>query len=128
MKGYPDDRDTLGPSLGQQLAGTMFAPEPPTGPQTPPRTKAMNRYGAYQLWKRSEEGGRAFGWMLVSARRQLAAGARRISTKALVEACRATLRCDLNNSYTSWLADDLLAVEPLLESVIERRVRKKARA
>jgi hypothetical protein len=54
----------------------------------------------------------------------LRSGAKRISTKALVETARAELKLEINNTYTAYIADDLLIVEPAFEQVIERRQRK----
>lgn len=108
--------------------GQRHSSPPPSGPQTPIHTKAMNTYRAYLAWKRSEEGGRIFGWMLKEARKRAAAGAYRIGVKQLAEEARATLRGELNNVFTAWISDDLVEAEPGLLPLIERRVRKKAKA
>jgi hypothetical protein len=138
VKCYPDDRR---PTMSEQLAGTLFdaqtrpdadllyAPLPtPSGPQTPVPTRALNSFNAYCAWKRSDDGGRAMGWMLTRAREQLAAGEQRIGMKALTERCREMLKVALNNAWTAWLADDLVAADPRLLPLIERRVRRKAKA
>ena len=130
MKGFPDDRDAIArrPSMSQQLADTMFAPLPtPSGPQTPARTRAMNSFNAYCAWKRSEEGGKAFGWMLTRAREKLTEGETRIGMKALAESCRATLRVQINNSFVSWAGDDIVAADARLLPLIERRQRRSTR-
>jgi hypothetical protein len=52
------------------------------------------------------------------------AGERRISTKRLVEEVRARLKVKVNNSWTSFIADELVQRYPPLDAVIERRARK----
>lgn len=124
---FPDDRDTLA-RPGDYRDTPLFAPQPPSGPQTAPPPRAMNRYAAYSAWKRSEEGAQVFGWMLHQARKQLAAGQERIGVKALFEDARKEFRVELNNVWTHWVSDDLVAADPTLLPVIERRVRKTVKA
>lgn len=124
MKGYPDDRDTR---PGNQFAGLPLL-EPPSGPQTPVPSREAGRYRAYQEWKRSEAGGRAFGWILTRAREQLLDGQQRIGVKGLAESCRAALRVEINNTHVAWISDDLVAADARLLPLIERRVRRKAQA
>lgn len=117
---FPDDRDTLTRDFGPLFA----APEPPSGPQTAPLPRKKDRLAAYRAWRRSEEGGRVFGWIITEARRQMHDGEKRVSTKALVEACRGKLKVEIDNSYTSLLADSLVDADARLLDVVERRVRK----
>lgn len=108
----------------------------PSGPQTSVPSRRANSLAAYRVWRRSEEGGRVFGWMLQRSRRALAAGRKRVTTKGLFEAYRELaadeesdlIPADLNNSWTGYLADELVAADARLLPLIERRVRRKAQA
>src|SRR5688572_9870640 len=124
MKPVPDDRDTLARDYRDL---PMFAPPPPTGPQTDAPSREANRYAAYQVWKRSQEGGRVFGWMLHQARKRLAAGRKRIGVKGLCEMAREEFQSDFNNAWTCHVSDSLVAADARLLPLIERR-KRKARA
>src|SRR5688572_33324866 len=126
MKGYPDDPATL-PRAADWNDLPMFSAPLPSGPSTTPPPRQANTFAAYCAWKRSEEGGKAFGWMLTRARERLAERETRIGMKALVERCREDLKTDINNTWTAWLADDLVAADDRLAPLIERRTRRKSR-
>lgn len=103
---------------------TIFdPPAPPTGPQTPGNSARAGSRDAYVTWRHTA-GTRAWLFILDRASCLLRSGAKRISTKALVETARGELKLEINNTYTAYIADDLLRVEPAFEKVIERRRRK----
>jgi hypothetical protein len=104
---------------------TLFdPPPPPTGPQTPDNSARAGSRDAYMAWRYTADGLRVWLFVLERARAMLRSGAKRISTKALVETARGELKLKINNTYTAYLADDLLTVDPAFEKVIERRQRK----
>jgi len=103
----------------------MIAPAPPTGPAADVPTAAANRAEAYLAWRATQDGTLVLRWLLDRARERLAAGRRRISVNALVEAARVALGVPINNTYRAWLADELVMRDPGLLGVIERRRRAK---
>lgn len=102
-------------------------PRPPTGPLVLPPPPAANTPAAYRAWRATADGDEAWGWILGRAREALATGRDRLSAKALVEGCRARLKVEINNTWTAWIADDLVTAEPGLLAIVERRRRRKAR-
>jgi hypothetical protein len=103
--------------------GPLFTP--PSGPATAEAGARANSHAAYAAWRETGDGLKV--WLAVEQRALdlYGAGARRISTKALVELARASLKLEINNTYTAWLADDLIRKHPQLRDVIERRARRK---
>lgn len=102
------------------------SPAPPTGPEGRVPTEHEGRRAAYLQWRKSLDGASAWAWITDRARGLLASGSTRISAKALVEDCRAALKVEINNTWTAWIADDLVAAHPALLEVVERRRRRKA--
>ena len=110
------------PTSAEQFCGTMFdVPDPPTGPEKIPEDATWE---AYCGWRETAEGLRVWLDIEEQALAAFLAGARRIGVKALVESARSRLRVEINNTYTAWLADDLVGLHPELLPLIERRVRK----
>lgn len=103
-------------------------PPPPTGPAADPHTPESGTYRAYEAWLLTEEGAAAFAWVEAKALEQVAAGATRVSPRTLVARARDALRARINDHFTPWIADDLVAKRPELLDVVERRKRKKAKA
>lgn len=104
------------------------APDPPTGPATDVDEKfgqESDRFERYQEWKRTPEGKRACLAIAGLAFAEKKRGAIRISTKFLVETVRRTERVTITNTWTAWIADDLVAKYPEFLPLIERRARSK---
>lgn len=129
MKGFVDDHEPLPPSLAEQLAGTMFdnppPPPPPTGPKMDPPEEGPRPFQAYRAWRLTEDGKRGYAFMLEAARRELLVEAERISVARLREEARLVLQVSIQNTWTPWIADDLVVDDPRLLDYIERRNRKK---
>lgn len=103
-------------------------PEPPSGPQRDPRryTGLAGSWRGYELWKATEEGRRAFAYIERAALDQAARGEARVSPRTLVAQVRERLKLEVNDHYSAWIADDLVARHPAaLLSVIERRKRRR---
>lgn len=104
---------------------TLF--DVPSGPATPIPPPSANSREAYWHWRRGPEGRRAWAQIesaalsIVSGRGERA----RISTKSLVEYARGSLHLHINNSYTAYIADELIERFPFLKGSIERRRRHK---
>ena len=99
--------------------------EPPSGPPGSVPHRRSGSRAAYLDWRATEEGQQVWRSIKDRAADALRHDEERIGTKGLVEATRALLKVPINNSYTGWLADDLIREYPGLEKLIERRVRKK---
>lgn len=106
------------------------APPPPTGPAADIPEREANKYNRYLEWRQTVEGKRAWVYMVQECRKlldeaRLVGQELRISTKWLAEQVRRIYKIHVNNSYTGWLADDLVEFNPSLLDVIERRKRRK---
>lgn len=104
---------------GAPAAMHFGAPAKPERPSIADRWEAFKRANPHVLPE-----------MLRLARARVAGGATRIGTKALWEELRESLKVaklgdyKLNNDFTSRAADDLVALDPSLDGVIERRKRR----
>lgn len=98
-------------------------PSPPTGPVPAVVPRAVDGFrGRYEEW-RGGIGGEAYAAIRNWARSDVACGGRRISTKALVERARSLYKIPINNTFTPYIADDLISECPDLLERIERRGR-----
>ena len=84
-------------------------------------------YASYLMWRQTEDGQRVYGVFAELALSEVNKGARRVSAKGLCEHVRHALKIQINNSFVSWIADDLIAEYPKLEAVIETRKRTKVK-
>ncbi len=98
---------------------------PPSGPKTKVPGKAANTIAAYREWRKTTEGASVWEAFQVSALRQQNDGATRLGGKAIAEMVRVLLKVKLNNTYVSWLVDDLIARYPSMAWLFERRPRRK---
>lgn len=126
MKGVPDDRELVArrPSASEQMLGTMFdrAAFPVRRPAARTEQRPLKE-ARYRQWRETTLGQRAWSWMLRDALDQAHDGARRIGVKSLVERCRDELKVTVNNSWTGFLARDLVDAAPTpLRERIELRV------
>jgi len=110
--------------MTEQIQIDLRAPEPPTGPAADPHLREGGTYAAFVAWMATDDGRMAFQWVEFVALEQLAAGATRVSPRTLVARARDRLHIRINDHYTPWIADDLVAKHPALLDVIERRKRK----
>ena len=82
---------------------------------------------SYLAWRATEEGGRAWDAIRHYATELMVQQPLRLSTKHIVETIRLRLRIKINNSWTCFVADDLIVWQPAFGDVIERRVRRARR-
>ena len=102
-------------------------PSPPSGPQTDVRkfTREAGTHRAYVWWRtETEEGRRVFAYVERCALTEAARGETRISIRTLAEQARMRLKIEMNDHYSPWMADDLLARHPHLIDLVERRRRR----
>lgn len=111
--------------MSTDQADVFDLPAPPTGPEADVPGPDANRHAAYLEWRQTRDGACAWVWIKGQASRLGAMDATRISVKGLVEQCRAELKVEINNTYTAWIADDLVRWDPRLLNLIERRRRRK---
>lgn len=114
----------------RQLADAMFGVWPEV-----PRVERAEQCGLglpgsidaeYAAWRQTPDGQVVYAAIVDRALGLVAAGATRLSTKALVEWARATLRVRINNDATACLARELVDTEPEIAELIEMRQRRAA--
>jgi len=101
------------------------APAPPTGPTADKYSREEGKPHAFIKFMDSEDGPPF--WMalqdaaLDAFRRQ----EKRFSPRGFLAHYRDTKKVRINNNFSPWFADQLVAEHPQLLDLIERRVRKK---
>lgn len=108
--------------------GPLFAPPPPpSGPRATVPSAVDGGYHTYVAWKYTQDGATVVAWVEGRALARFASGERRISARTLAADARDALKIKVNDHFTPWIADDLVARHPELLDVIERRKRRKAK-
>ena len=74
----------------------------------------------------SPDGKMVWQHIMDAALQALANGEKRFSVLGEVHVARAITKAKVNNTFAPWIADALVAHEPALLAIVERRVRKKA--
>jgi hypothetical protein len=113
------------PGMGWRIVDIA---DPPSGPRRELPTKAEGQFSAYVRWRGTEDGHRAWRWIVEQALLAAERRQRRVSPRTLVARCRDTLHVKLNDHYSAWIGDDLWAAFPILRPLIERRRRWKVKA
>ena len=98
---------------------TQYAPTParfkrPAGPRDFRAEWAALRAARPDVW----------AWLVERCRDELSLGVKRISTNALFEIARTRFGVSLNHDWRAACSDDLIAQDPRLATLIERRARK----
>lgn len=116
---------------GQQhrcgACGETFLPAPPTGPPIEVPNHKQNQFSRYRHWLKSEDGLAVWRAAVADLDAALSRGEARWSPRDFASRFRTASRVAINNTFTAWLADDLILLRPEAEHVIERRLRKKAK-
>lgn len=79
---------------------------------------------AYRKWRLTEEGRKVLDVVCAEAMRLYHEGATRISINAVSEIARQQLRISFTNSFRPHMADEVVAIYPVLDQVIVRHRRK----
>lgn len=115
-----------------ELASTPlgFPVRPPPGPaeqvSLPIEEKGhRNHERHYDAWRLTEDGRRVWAEIVRDASEQVAAGATRLSAKALVENARRRLKVEIDNSHTCFIGRVLHEMKAF-QGLIELRTRKGA--
>jgi len=106
----------------RDLPGGLGAP---SGPATTIPTREDGKRMKYLDWRLTEGGAKAWAQIVRWAREEYYDGVKRVSINRLVERVRLDRLIKINNSWRSYLSDDLVALHPELDAVIERRKRTK---
>lgn len=77
----------------------------------------------YLRWRQSDAGAEIFAWVRERALEQALAQATRIGIKDLWEEARRYFKRSSNNTYTAFVARELVRTEPSLRELIELRER-----
>lgn len=116
-------------TVDEQLEGLgLFEspPDPPTGPQAEAYTREEGRPEAFDRFMATEEG-ETFWWAIrTAALAALEEGEARFSARAFLSNYRHTRKVRINDHFSPWFADLLVATYPALLDIVERRERKKA--
>lgn len=121
----PDDPEVSRPPADQQTRGLGLF----DWPESPPAVKArqvvlpiptLTLQARWEAWLQTADGARAFSRFCELARADAAAGFR-LSARAIWEQCRATLRVEMNNSFTPLAAREAEARHPTLKGLFEKR-------
>jgi hypothetical protein len=78
----------------------------------------------YEVFRATDDGRQVWEYFCRHALEEVAAGAKRLSAKELVERIRFQKKISINNSYTALLARDCEADHPVTRGLFERRERK----
>ena len=104
-----------------------YASAPPTGPEAPIPTKEDNQYRRYLEWRETDDGQKVWEMAKADLRIALKNDEKRWSPRDFACRLRSMKRVQINNTFTAWLADDLVVAIPESLDLIERRARKKAK-
>lgn len=94
-----------------QYTGATGWPERPPVPPTADEQRPLKE-AAYRRWLETEDGQLAWWWMRDRALIRAHNGARQIGVKGIVERCREVLMVSINNSWTAYIARDLVDGDP----------------
>ena len=119
-----DEADTEQDDLFQAHARRL-AMEPPTGPAAKTYSHEEGRPHAFIKFMEGDDGPPFWRALEAAALDALARQETRFSPRGFLVHYRDTKRVRINNNFSPWLADDLVADHPQLIDIIERRVRRK---
>jgi len=103
-----------------------YAPSPPTGPAAEAYSREEGKPSAFTAFMESADGTPFWRALEAAALDALARGETRFSPRGFLAHYRDTKRVRINNNFSPWLADQLVAEHPQLVDIVERRVRKAA--
>ena len=106
-------------------AGDSYVPAPPTGPAAEVYSREAGKPPALIKFMESDDGPPFWLALEEAALAALGRRERRFSARGFLAHWRDTKRVRINNDFSPWFADRLVAKHPQLIDIIERRVRKK---
>jgi hypothetical protein len=119
----PGDQIVRSPPPAPRCPETLDMFEPPTGPKAKAYTREEGQVAAYYRWRDTDEGVEFVGAMTRAAFAALYVKGR-FSTRTFLCMYRDEHKLRINNNFSPWLADELVATHPELLDVVERRKRK----
>jgi hypothetical protein len=103
-----------------------YAPSPPTGPAAEVYSREEGKPDAFIKFMESAEGRPFWRALEVAALDALARRETRFSPRGFLAHYRDSKKVRINNNFSPWFADMLVAEHPQLVDIVERRVRKAA--
>jgi hypothetical protein len=103
-----------------------YAPSPPTGPAAAVYRREDGRPSAFTAFMKSEDGTPFWRALEAAALDALARRETRFSPRGFLAHYRDSKKVRINNNFSPWFADMLVAEHPQLVDIVERRVRKAA--
>lgn len=100
-------------------------PDPPTGPPAAPYDREDGRPEKYVAFRATEDGEAFWVRLTQDALGALQEGESRFSTRTFLARYRDEQKVRINDHFSPWFADDLVAAYPELLDIVERRARKK---
>ena len=107
--------------------GSQILPSPPTGPAAEPYHQEDGTLDAFGRFRQSDNGLVFWEAILAAGLRALQNEEKRFSPRTYVAWYRDKYKMRINDHYSAWYADALIAADPRLEAIVERRKRKNRR-
>ena len=101
------------------------APDPPTGPAAEKFSREEGEPPAFTKFMDSEHGPPFWLALQVAALDAFGLQEKRFSPRGFLAHYRDSKKVRINNNFSPWFADRLVAEHPQLIDIIERRIRKK---
>jgi len=110
-----------------EAQGGLFdaAPSPPTGPLAEAYSREEGKPPALAKFMESEDGPPFWRALQDAALDAFGREEKRFSPRGFLAHYRDTKKVRLNNNFSPWFADLLVAKHPQLIDIVERRVRRK---
>ena len=102
-----------------------YVPSPPTGPAAEVYSREEGKPHAFTKFMESEDGPPFWQALQDAALDAFGHQQTRFSPRGFLAHYRDTKKVRINNNFSPWFADELVAKYPQLIDIIERRVRKK---
>jgi len=102
-----------------------YVPSPPTGPAAEVYSREEGKPSAFTAFMESADGTPFWRALEAAALDALARREARFSPRGFLAHYRDSKRVRINNNFSPWFADMLVAEHPQLVDIVERRVRKK---
>jgi len=103
-----------------------YVPIPPTGPAAEVYSREEGKPHAFIKFMESEDGPPFWRALQDAVLDALGRQEKRFSTRTFLARYRDDEKVRINDHFSPWLADELVAKYPQLIDIIERRVRKKS--
>jgi len=121
----PTKEEVVDPQQIGMFSEPQAPPTPPTGPVADPYSREEGKPHAFIKFMESEDGPLFWQALENAALDAFKRQETRFSPRGFLAHYRDTKKVRINNNFSPWFADQLVAEHPQLLDLIERRVRKK---